>query len=52
MNIEEKSLTKFNKSNPTIHKKEHTPQSSWIDYRVERKVQYMQINMMHNINKK
>ena len=41
----------FSKQNSATHQKAHTPWSSWIYYRNARILQYMQINVIHHINK-
>ena len=41
----------FSKQNSTTHEKAHTSRSSWVYSRDERIPQYMQINVLHHINK-
>ena len=42
----------ISKQNPTTHKKDHTPWSSWIHPSVTRMVQHTQINVIYHIKKR
>ena len=44
------SQQNISKLNPTTHKKEHTPRSSWIHPRVTRMVQHLQINQCDTLH--
>ena len=51
MNTDAKILNKiFSKPNPTVHKKDHMPRTSWIYSRVAMVVQYSQINQCDTPN--
>ena len=41
----------FSKQNSATHQKVHTPWSSWVYSRNSRILQYLQINVIHHINK-
>ena len=47
----QKSSAKFQQTDSAAHQKSHTPWSSWVSSKDARILQYMQIKVIHHINK-